>query len=155
LRPLLAAALTVPLGLVLLEGVQIAPVPEVPKAPAAFDSLPAPVLVVPSNYMDDELTMLWSTTRFQPIVNGSSGFIPATLIELRKTMLTFPDATSVAYLRARGVKTVMALKEPWGQKWDQPPAVDMKDTPPGVFTTQVDKLGITREEKPDVIIFGL
>jgi len=155
LRPVLAAVLTVPLALVLLEGVQIAPVPRVPPAPASFDSLEAPVLVVPSNYMDDELTMLWSTNKFQPLVNGSSGFIPAKLIELRKTMLSFPDPTSVAYLRARGVKTVMALKNPWGKQWSPPPTVDMTDTPPGVFTTPVDKLGITREEQGDVIIFRL
>ena len=35
--------------------------------------------------------MLWSTTRFQDIVNGGSGFTPPQLDEIRQVTATFPD----------------------------------------------------------------
>ena len=35
-----------------------------------------PLLVLPSDQLRDEHVMLWMTDRFQPIVNGGSGFTP-------------------------------------------------------------------------------
>ena len=46
---------------------------------------------------------LWHWTR---MVNGYSGFIPNSYAEFRKQMVFFPDATSIAALRSRGVKYV-------------------------------------------------
>jgi hypothetical protein len=46
---------------------------------------------------------LWHWTR---MVNGYSGFIPNSYAEWRKQMVFFPDATSIAALRSRGVKYV-------------------------------------------------
>src|SRR6185503_1548659 len=85
--------------LVLVEGIQTIPNPTVPRAPVAFADLEGPVLVLPSNYKDDELTMLWSTDGFVALENGSSGLLPAGLVKTREVAATFPDAASVAYLR--------------------------------------------------------
>ncbi len=88
--------------------------------------------------------MLWSTTRFQDIVNGGSGFTPRQLDDVRRVTMTFPDQTSVDYLRTLGVHNVLVLRDkiagtPWEVSVDAP----------------VDGLGITREEIGDVVVFRL
>jgi hypothetical protein len=144
LRPVLAVALLIPTGLVLLEGVQIAPFPEVPKAPVALASLEQPLLVLPANKLDDELTMLWSTDGFPTIANGSSGMIPPRLEELREMVKPFPDAASVEYLRERGIRTVVALRQGHGEQ-----------VAPETFSKPLNGLGITSEEKSGVVIFHI
>jgi hypothetical protein len=58
--------------------------------------------------------MLWSTDGFPAVANGSSSYNPPTRGVIREAMLTFPDAKSVALLRALGVKTVLVLPEAAG-----------------------------------------
>ena len=44
---------------------------------------------------------------WQPILNGVSGFFPASYLELLTRMDHFPDQSSVDYLRTRGVRYVV------------------------------------------------
>jgi hypothetical protein len=149
----LAAALAVPGALVLLEGVQQMPVPKVPLPPVSFAELQGPVLVLPSNYKDDELTMLWSTDGFVSLVNGSSGLLPAGLAETRRVTATFPDRASVDRLRGLGVRTVLVLLDPNAAKL--PVTLPGTALPPNVRTASLDGLGITRDDRPGALIFHL
>jgi hypothetical protein len=88
--------------------------------------------------------MLWSTDRFEPIVNGNSGFVPRRLAEVREVTATFPDLESIDYLRELGVRTVILLPaKAAGTPWERAAA------------TPVDGLGITREEAGDAIVYRL
>ncbi|GIF00504.1 hypothetical protein Ari01nite_79680 [Paractinoplanes rishiriensis] len=144
-RSLVTLALLVPTALVLLEGVQDANFVEVPRPPIALKSVQQPLLVLPSNKLDDELAMLWSTDGFPTMANGSTGMIPPSLEQLRAATKSFPDAASVTYLRDRGIRTVIALRQ--GHSDDQ--------VPPETFTRPLDGLGVTREEHPNLVIFRL
>ena len=42
------------------------------------------MLVLPSDQITDMQVMLWSTDRFVPMVNGGSGFTPASWRETRR-----------------------------------------------------------------------
>src|SRR5690606_33497705 len=121
----LRLAMLVPVLLVLLEGVNLTPHPEVPQPPAAMRDVAGPVLVLPSGQLEDQAVMLWSTDGFPKVVNGGSGFTPATLDRTRKETQTFPDASSIAYLRQAGVRTVIVLRDkvggtPWERAADAP-----------------------------------
>lgn len=145
-RPMLPLRLlmVLPVLLVLGEGVNATPHPEVPRAPEAMREAAGPILVLPSGQLEDQAVMLWSTDGFPPIVNGGSGFIPARLQEVRQSAASFPDPASVTYLRQRRVRTVVILRNqvagtPWEHSLDMP----------------VDGLGVTREEAGDVVVFTL
>jgi hypothetical protein len=61
----------------------------------------------------------------------------------------------VAYVRARGIRTVLVLRHPSGSWWPEPER-DANGTPlPDVFTKPIDGLGVTREELPDAVIYRL
>jgi hypothetical protein len=140
--PWLRLATLLPLVLVLAEGLNTTPTPIVPPQPAALRTVDGPILVLPSEQGIDQHVMLWSTSRFQDVVNGGSGFTPNSLAEVRQVTATFPDQSSVDYLRQLGVKTVVLLKDqladtPWAGSADQP----------------VDGLGIEREDLGDTIVF--
>ncbi|MEV6691326.1 hypothetical protein AB0M35_07645 [Micromonospora sp. NPDC051196] len=142
--PWLRLATLVPLMLVLAEGTNTTPHPVVPPQPAAMRTVGGPLLVLPSDQNHDQPVMLWSTTRFQDIVNGGSGFTPRQLADVRQVTMTFPDQTSVDYLRTLGVRNVLVLRDkiadtPWEVSVDAP----------------LDGLGITREEMGSVILFRL
>jgi hypothetical protein len=142
--PLLRLATLLPLVLVLVEGLNVTPHPIVPVQPAAMRTVEGPLLVLPSDQGTDQNVMLWSTTRFQDVVNGGSGFTPRRLAEVRQVTMTFPDAASVDYLRGLGVKTVVLLRDrvagtPWQATIDLP----------------VDSLGIQREDVGEAVIFRL
>jgi hypothetical protein len=140
--------------LVLIEGIQTIPMPTVPRPPVAFAQLEGPVLVLPSNYKDDELAMLWSTDGFVALQNGSSGLLPAGLVKTREVMATFPDAASVTYLRGLGVKTVLVLRRPNAlHLLPQPPPGTQ--VPPNALSAPGADLGVTREVLPDLVIFRL
>jgi hypothetical protein len=55
----------------------------------------------------DGLYMFNSTWHWQPIVNGYSGFFPRTFIELAERTVSFPDESSIAYLKGRGVDLIV------------------------------------------------
>jgi hypothetical protein len=68
------------------------------------------------------------------------------LYQLRETVKSFPDAASVAYLRDRGIRTVVVERHPYALPWpENPPAL----------TNPVDGLGIIREDRPDAILYHL
>ncbi|MFC5943296.1 hypothetical protein ABUL04_29865 [Micromonospora harpali] len=142
--PWLRLATVLPLLLVIAEGLNVTPHPVVPVQPAAMRSVDGPLLVLPSDQGPDQLVMLWSTSRFQDVVNGGSGFTPQRQIEIQKATETFPDQASVTYLRALGVRNVVVLRDqiagtPWATTIDAP----------------VDALGITREQVDNAVVFRL
>ena len=47
--------------------------------------------------------MLYSTRHWRPLLNGYSGFRPASYVEVFAAIQSFPDADALAALRARGV----------------------------------------------------
>jgi hypothetical protein len=104
----------------------------------------APYLVLPSDIMGDMHVMLWSTDRFAPMVNGGSGFVPEELFRTRQEIQTFPDQASVDYLRDLGVKTVVVLLDrAVGTQWQN------------AATLPIDSLGVTRDIRPDAVVFHL
>jgi hypothetical protein len=142
--PWLRLATLVPLLLVTAEGLNRTPHPIVPPQPPIMRTVDGPLVVLPTQQVTDENVMLWSTTRFQQIANGGSGFIPARQAQLRRIAETFPSLTSVAYLRSLGIRTVVLLRDrvagtPWERAGDVP----------------VDGLGIQREDLPDTVVFHL
>ncbi|BCJ53272.1 hypothetical protein Asp14428_47470 [Actinoplanes sp. NBRC 14428] len=133
--PWLRLATFVPLLLILLETWNATAHPVVPAQPAAMRTVTGPMLVLPTGTLSDQTVMLWSTTRFQDLANGSGGFAPRRQSELRRSVAAFPDAASVQYLRTLGVGTVLLLRsQAAGTVWER-----SGDLP-------VDALGITRED---------
>jgi hypothetical protein len=142
--PWLRLATVLPLLLVIAEGLNTTPHPVAPRQPAALRLVDGPLLVLPSTQNLDQPVMLWTTSRFQDVVNGGSGFTPARQAEIRQVTERFPSQESVAYLRNLGVRTVVVLRDqiagtPWETTVDVP----------------VGALGITREQIEDVVVFRL
>lgn len=146
--PLVRLALLLPLLLVIAEGTNWTKLqhPEVPKAPAAMSTVGAPLLVLPSDPLTDSNIMLWSTTKFQRMVNGNSGFYPTDQQQTRQAAKSFPDQPSVDYLRQLGIKYVLVVKDR-AAGGDYAKAASL-DTP-------VDGLGITRVDQGDTILYTL
>jgi hypothetical protein len=141
---LLRLVTLVPLVLVLVEGLNTTPHPVVPRQPEVMRTDPGPIMVLPFNLTYEQPVMLWTTTRFQPVVNGGSGFTPARQERTREVAETFPDQASVDYLRELGVRTVVLLRDALaGTPWQA--AVDLP----------VDSLGIQREEIGNTIVYRL
>jgi hypothetical protein len=114
----------------------------VPAQPAAMRTVNGPVLVLPTATLTDQTVMLWSTTRFQPLANGSGGFGEKEQTELRANVQSFPDAASVEFLRSLNIERVLLLRAqsigtPWERAGDIP----------------VDALGIRREDLDDAVVF--
>ncbi|MEU4243051.1 hypothetical protein [Actinoplanes sp. NPDC026619] len=142
--PWLRTATLIPLALVLVEGWNSTAHPIIPDQPTAMRTITGPVLVLPTAELTDQMVMLWSTSRFQQIANGSGGFAAGRQADLRRNAATFPDQASVEYLRGQGITTVLLLRgyvagTPWERAGDVP----------------VDSLGITREDLDDAVVFRL
>ncbi|MEV6802950.1 hypothetical protein AB0M91_32100 [Micromonospora rifamycinica] len=140
----LRLATLLPLLLVVVEGLNDTPHPVVPEQPVAMRTVDGPLLVLPSSQNQDQPVMLWSTSRFQQVVNGGSGFTPKQLDDVRRVTAAFPDQTSVDYLRTLGVRDVVVLRDqivgtPWEVTVDAP----------------VDQLGITRQQVGNAVVFRL
>lgn len=143
-RKAVSAVLLFPLILVLLEGVNRTPHPEVPPAPAAMARAAEPLLVLPSDGLLELNIMLWSTNGFPRIANGLSHFEPATQKRIRTATAAFPDAASVAFLRQIGIRSVVVLPDRLsGTPWD------------GVASRPVTGLGITREDVAGALLYRL
>lgn len=143
-RILAPVALLVPLALVGLEGVNRTPHPVVPPPPAALRTAGEPVLVLPAGGTGDLLYMLWSTDGFPRVTNGLAGFEPVTQAQTRVATASFPDASSVAYLRGIGVRSVVAVPDrAAGTPWE------------GIAARPVDGLGVTREDIDGVLVYHL
>jgi hypothetical protein len=142
--PWLRLATLLPLLLVIVEGLNVTPHPVVPVQPAAMRTVDGPMLVLPSSQNLDQPVMLWSTTRFQDVVNGGSGFTPDVQARVREVTLGFPDRPSVDYLRSLGVRKVVILRGALaGTPWER------------VVNNPVDGLGITREDVGDAVVYRL
>ncbi|SCL65708.1 hypothetical protein [Micromonospora chersina] len=142
--PWLRLATLVPLLLVVVEGLNVTPHPVVPRQPAVMRTVDGPMLVLPSSQNLDQPVMLWSTDRFQRMVNGGSGFTPDSQAQAREFTVSFPDFASVDYLRRRGVKNVVVLRDRLGgTPWE------------GMLDRPVDGLGVTREEVGDAVVYRL
>nr|WP_239485715.1 hypothetical protein [Micromonospora humidisoli] len=137
-------ALLVPLLLVLVEGINRTPHVPAPEQPAVLRGLTGPALVLPSDGIRELHVMLWSTDGFPKVVNGLASFTPQSQERIRAASMTFPDATSVAYLRQVGVRTVVLLPG-WaaGTPWAD------------VAARPVDGLGISREMVGEDVIYRL
>ena len=140
----LRLALVIPLALVVVDGVNRSPHPEVLRYPAAMGAASEPTLVLPSDGSLEMSIMLWSTNGFPRIPNGIVTFVPSGQERIRASSMTFPDAASIAALRADGIKSVVVLPE-WlgGTPWE------------GVPNRPVDGLGITREEIDGHLLYRL
>lgn len=141
-----AAVITiVPAAVVYAEGRDTVGHWQVSTQPVALAELPQPVLVLPTAQVDDYHIMLWSTQGWPVITNGDSGFNSTDQADMRTAAETFPDAASVAALRARGVRTVVLVPSrvgpmsPWTGAQDKP----------------IEGLGITRELLPDAVVYDL
>ncbi|MEU2610725.1 hypothetical protein ABZ570_03930 [Micromonospora sp. NPDC007271] len=142
--PWLRLATLLPLLLVVVEGLNTTPHPVVPQQPPVMRAVEGPMLVLPSSQALDQPLMLWSTSRFQPMVNGGSGFTPKGQARARDVSVGFPDQTSVDHLRQIGVKTVVVLPgQLGGTPWE------------GLLDRPVDGLGITREEVDGAVVYRL
>ena len=143
--PWLRLVTLIPLALVVLEGINSTPHPIVPAQPAAMRTVEGPLLVLPSDQLQDENVMLWSTTKFQDIVNGGSGFTPTRLEEVRQVTASFPDVTSINYLRSMGVRNVIVIRDRVAPGSPLQSAIELP----------VDSLGITREDIGDAVVYKL
>jgi hypothetical protein len=142
--PVLRFALVVPVLLVLAEGLNTTPHDAVPPVPAALASAAGPTLVLPSTTSTDSLVMLWTTGRYPSVVNGTSGFTPYSQQLTREVTRTFPDHTSVAYLRQLEVRTVVVLPDRLpGTEWAE------------VLERPVDGLGVDRRTVGNAVVFTL
>ncbi|MCW3844638.1 hypothetical protein ONA70_31625 [Micromonospora yasonensis] len=142
--PWLRLATLLPLVLVTVEGLNVTPHPVVPRQPAVMRTVDGPMLVLPSSQNLDQPVMLWSTSRFQQMVNGGSGFAPETQAKVRDVTVGFPDQLSIDYLRQLGVQNVVVFRNQLGgTPWE------------GILDKPVDGLGVTREDVGDAVVFRL
>lgn len=122
-------ALLLPMVLILAEGYSAADVPRVPDPPVAMSSVDGPVMVLPSDDSHDFATQYWSVDGFPQVVNGTAGFVPTKLEELRHDAYSFPSQKSVHALRKSGIKSIVVLRDqldntPWQHLLDVPRADD-------------------------------
>ena len=146
---LMRLATLLPVLLVLAEGTNWHKLdhPVVPAQPAAMRAVEGPLMVLPSSDLQDENVMTWSTTKFQRMVNGGSGFDPNDQQNTRAITRSFPDPASVDYLRGLGIRTVIVLKAQAAGSADYARAAD-----PNV---SMDGLGISRIDDGDTYIYTL
>jgi hypothetical protein len=70
-------------------------------------NIPGAVLAeMPSDDTGNTLYMYFSIWHWTPMVNGYSGFVPKSYIQLQRDLLLFPAAEAVDALRRRGVTHV-------------------------------------------------
>jgi hypothetical protein len=127
---------------VLGEGRSTVPQVPVPPRPAVFEHVRGPMVVLPSDFGPDVLTMLWNTDRYVPMVNGGSGVAPVSQYDTRKALRTFPDRGSVARLREQGIRTVVVFPEA------------LNGTPyQGVLTRPIGTLPVRRTAVGNAVVF--
>ena len=148
---LLPILLLVPAVLVLVEGVGRVAQPVVPRAPVALQTLPGPVLVLPTSQQGDFTVMTWSTDGWPELVNGGSGFEPPIQSLLRRTAQAFPQADSVRLLRAEGVRTVVLDRSlAAGTRW-----ASLAATPEGPVDARAADSGVQVRYQGTAVIYTL
>ena len=118
--------------------------PTVPVEPAGQRGLAAPLLHLPMSREGNRRYVLWSTAGFPRVVNGRASFQPALTTAIAADAAGFPDARSVARLRALGVRTVVLH-----------PALAGGTSWAGAETKPIAGLGLTRARRGDVIVFAV
>ncbi|MFC7528583.1 hypothetical protein [Actinoplanes sp. GCM10030250] len=151
LRPAVALLGLLPISAALVEGVATVDTPPAPRSPVAFREAQGPMLVLPTDWMDDQVMMLWSADGFPRLMNGQSGFVPPGIVRTREVTKNFPDQESVQYLRENGVRTVVVLRRPPTSRLEFPP--DGSVLPEKAYSGPIDGLGLTRQETPDAVVY--
>lgn len=130
-KRVIAAVLT---AVVLAEGVGTITYWDVPQPSAAIATAEGPQLHLPSDWLIDPTYMFFSIEGWPRIANGHSGFVPTAITELRARTASFPDEASLAYLRDKGIRTVifhrnLAPGTPWADVESRPmdPRVGKED----------------------------
>jgi hypothetical protein len=142
-RPVLAALAVLPL-LVVAEGVNTTSHPVVPARPPALATAPGPMLVLPTGATIDGIPMLWETDRFPALVNGAAAFTPQRQAAVREAAVHFPDADSVALLRATGVRSVVVVR------------AAVAGTPfEGTLSGRIEGLSVRRVDSPEAVVYLL
>lgn len=77
---------------------------------AVIAHVPFPKGPLPRDYESETWAMYWGLFHQRRMVNGFSGFFPASYLELKTQMQSFPDDASFAALRSRGV-SICVVKE--------------------------------------------
>ncbi|HEU5127528.1 MAG TPA: hypothetical protein VFU12_06015 [Glycomyces sp.] len=123
------ALLFVPMALVLMEGLTVAPNVEPPEAPVDMAALEGPVLFLPSDGRDTRV-QYWSVDGFVETANGIAAFTPDEQAGIRQLSQSFPAEESIAGLRDAGIETVVVIPS-WlpGTDWD---GLDHETDPFGV-----------------------
>ena len=142
-RPVLASLALLPL-LVVAEGLNTTSHPVVPARPPALATAPGPLLVLPSGATIDGIPMLWETDRFPAMVNGAAAFTPQRQAAVRAAAAHFPDADSVAVLRATGVRSVVVVRSA------------VEGTPyEGTLSGRIEGLSVRRVDSPEAVVYLL
>jgi hypothetical protein len=84
------------------------------EGPGAVVELPMPP---PPAFARNAAYMLNSTIGWWPLVNGYSGFLPASYYDRRLDVAQFPADESVAILRRLGVRYVVVHREEFSHRW--------------------------------------
>jgi hypothetical protein len=116
-----------PMGYV--EAYRVPPVYRVLKtaAPGAVVELPLPP---PAAFDRNAPYMLNSTLHWRPLVNGYSGFLPASYHERRVDLAMFPDPETLGVLRRLGVRYVVVHREEFSGRREN--ALGLVDGSPGL-----------------------
>jgi hypothetical protein len=139
----LAVVLCLPAAAVVWEDRSRIPQWEIYRPPVPLAALPTPTFIWPTSQVIDYYFMLWQADGWPVIANGDSGFYPKFQVELQDKTKDFPDAASVAYLRAKGIKSVMIIQ------------YQLDDDELDSLTKPLDGLDITREVVEDGVVYDL
>jgi len=136
------ALLFLPIGLVLWEGLTVAPYAEVPDAPVDMSTLEGPVLFLPAGGGDSKI-QYWSTDGFVEIANGVAAFTPDEQAGIRSMSQGFPDSEAIEELRGAGIETVVVIPA-WlpGSDW-------------AGLDTEADPFGVEVERTDEAVIYDL
>jgi hypothetical protein len=150
--PALAVVLA---GGVLVEGLGSVPHPSVPPVPSGEDAAAAPQVHLPTNPAFDRVYQFWSSNRFQPIANGVATFSVYSQDVLRRRMASFPDAPSVAFLRRRGIRSVILHLDLESRPIPRKERNPFPRSPRRAARRSVAGLPLTRERRPGYVLYRL
>ena len=118
--------------------------PPTEPVPAGFAAVEGPALHLPAEPDDNRRYLLWSTERFEPMVNGRSSVTPPSFTRAVDVAASFPDRSSVRFLRDMGVRAVVLhLADLEGTAW-----AGWRDRP-------IDGLGIRRSIGGELVVYEL
>jgi hypothetical protein len=120
------------------------PHPSVPKMPPGQRGLPGPQMHLPlqTGEISSPRVVLWSTDGFAKVTTGIGAYVPKGYDRLKAVMAGFPDARSIARLRALRIRVVVLHP-------------DLAAGTPWEHTAQrsVAGLPLTREQREGVVVY--